>query len=60
MYHTYEKSNSAANSNDKIFLYNSKGLEVISILVKYYVPLAHFNKVMKRLKFKSAVNLQCF
>ena len=39
------------------FLYNSKDLDVISLLVKYYVPLAHFNKVIKLLKFKSAVNL---
>ena len=38
-------------------LYNSKGLDVISLLVKYYVPLEHFNKVIKLLKFKSAVNL---
>ena len=30
------------------FLYNSKGLDVISLLVKYYVPLAHFNKVINR------------
>ena len=38
------------------FLYNSKGLDVISLLIKYYVPLAHINKEL--LKFKSA--MQCF
>ena len=38
-------------------LYNSTGLNVISLLVKYYVPLAHINKVIKLLKFKSAVFL---
>ena len=54
------ESNSAANSNRRKFLYNSKGLDVIILLIKYYVPLAHFNKVIKLLKFKSAVNLQCF
>ena len=42
------------------FLYNSRGSDVISLLVKYYVPLAHINKVIKFLKFKSAMNLQCF
>ena len=42
------------------FLYNSRGLDVISLLVKYYVPLAHINKVIKHIKFKSAVNLQSF
>ena len=59
---TNEESNTAANSNNKMFLCNSKGLDVlvISLLVKYYVPLAHFNEVIKLLKFKSAVNLQCF
>ena len=57
---THEGSYLAANSNGRKFLYNSKGLDVISSLVKYYVPLAHFNKVIKLLKFKSAVNLQCF
>ena len=55
---TYEESYLAANSNTRKFLCNSKGLDVISLLVKYYVPLAHFNKVIKFLKFKSAVNLQ--
>ena len=44
---TYEGSYLAANSNGRKFLYNSKGLDVISLLVKYYVPLAHFNKVIK-------------
>ena len=42
------------------FLYNSRGLGVISLLVKHYVPLAHINKVKKLLKFKSAMNLQCY
>ena len=46
--HTYEGSNSTAYSSGKIFLYNSKGLDVISLLVKYYVPLAHINKVINR------------
>ena len=44
-------------------LYNSKGLDVlvqiINLLVKYYVPLAHINIVIKLLKFKSAINLNC-
>ena len=44
----------------KNVLYNSRGLDVISLLVKYYVPLAHINKVIKLLKFKSTMNLQCF
>ena len=33
------------------FLYNSRGLDVIILLVKYYAPLAHINKVIKLLKF---------
>ena len=57
---TDEESNSVANSKGRKFLYNSKGLDVISLLVKYNVPLAHFNKVIKLLKFKYEVNLQCF
>ena len=60
MKYTYEESYSAANSIGRKFLYNSKGLDVISLLVKYYVPLAHINKVIKLLKLKSALNLQCF
>ena len=60
MRYTNEESYLAANSNDRKFLYTSKGLELISLLVKYYVPLAHFNNIIKLLKFKSAVNLQCF
>ena len=48
---TDEESNSTANSSGTQFLYNSKGLVVISLLVKYYVPLAHINKVLKLLKF---------
>ena len=55
-----EESYFAANSNGRKFLYNSKGPDVFSLLVKYYVPLAHINKVIKLLKFKSAVNLKCF
>ena len=47
---TNEKSNSAANSNGRKFLYNSKGLDVISLLVKYYLPLAIFNNVIKLFK----------
>ena len=31
---------------------------LISLLVKYYVPLAHINKIIKVLMIKSAVNLQ--
>ena len=27
------------------FLYNSRGLDLISLLVKYYVPLGHINNV---------------
>ena len=48
----YEGSYLAANSNGRKFLYNSKCLDVIILLVKYYVPLEHFNKVIKLLKFK--------
>ena len=44
---TYEESYSAANSIGRKFLYNSRGLDVISLLVKHYVPLAHINKVIK-------------
>ena len=40
--------------NGRKVLYNSKCLDVFSLLVKYYVPLAHFNKVIKLL----SVNLQ--
>ena len=37
-----------AHSNGRIFLDNSKGLDVlvISLLVKYYVPLEHINIVI--------------
>ena len=55
-----EKSYLAANLNGRQFLYNSHGLDVLNLLVKYFVPLTHINKVIKLLKFKSAVNLQCF
>ena len=41
IYFTYEESYSAANSIAENFLYNSRGLDVINLLVKYYVPLAH-------------------
>ena len=51
-----EESNTAAYSNGRKFLYNSKGLDIISLLVKYYVPFAHINKVIKLLKFNSAMN----
>ena len=54
---SYEGIYSAAYSSDRKFLYNSKGLDVICLLVKYYVPLAPINKVIKLLKFKSAINL---
>ena len=57
---TCEKSNSTANSSDRKLLDNSKGLNVNSLLIKYYLPLAHSYKVIKLLKFKSAMNLQCF
>ena len=57
---TYEENNSTAHSSGRKFLDNSKGLEVISLLVKYYMPLAHINKAVKLLKFKSSMNLQCF
>ena len=43
---SYEKSNSTAYSSGRKVLYNSKGLDVISLLVKYYVPLEHINKVI--------------
>ena len=32
---------------------------IIGLLVKDYEPLAHINKVIKLLKFESAMNLQC-
>ena len=38
-----DESNSTANSSGRKFLYNSKGLDVISLLVKYYLPMAHIN-----------------
>ena len=57
---TYEECNSTVHSNGRKFLYNSIVLDVNSLLVKYYMPLAHINKVIKLLKFKSAINLQCF
>ena len=58
--HINEGSYTADNSIGIKFLHNSRGLDVISLLVKYYVPLVHINKVIKLLKFKSAMNLQCF
>ena len=57
---TDEESNFTAYSCGRKFLYNSIGLDVISLLVKYYEPSAHINKVIKRLMLKSAMNLQCF
>ena len=36
---SHEESNSTANSSGRKFLYNAKGLDVISLQVKYYVPL---------------------
>ena len=57
---TNEESYSAANLIGRKFLYNFRGFDVISLLVKSYVPLAHNNKVIKLLKFKSVMNLQCF
>ena len=54
-----EEYNSTVCSNGRIFGY-FKDRAVISLLVIYYVPLAHINKVIKLLKFKTAVNLQCF
>ena len=42
-----EESNLIANSSGRTFLNNSQGLAVISLLEKYYVPLAHINKVIK-------------
>ena len=53
-YITDEESYSAANSIGRKFLYNSRVLYVISLLVKYYVPLAHINKVINF----SSLNLQ--
>ena len=57
---TNEEEYRVVSSSGRKFLYNSKGLDVISLLVKYYGPMAHINKVIKLLKFKSAINLQCF
>ena len=57
---TYEESNSTAKPSGLKFLDNSQGLNVISLMVKYYEPLTHINKVIKLLKFQSAINLQCF
>ena len=36
---TNEESNLTANSSGRKFLYKSKGLDVISLLVKYYVHI---------------------
>ena len=47
---TYEESYAAANSNDRKFLYNSKGLDASSLLVKYYLPLELNKKVINRLR----------
>ena len=58
--YSYEECNSTVCSNVRIVLDISKDGAVISLLLKYYVPLEHINKAIKLLKFKSAVNLQCF
>ena len=42
------------------FLDNSKGIDIISLLVKYYGQLANINKVIKLCKCKFAMNPQCF
>ena len=42
-----EECNLTVHSNGRKFLYNSIDLDVNSLLVKYYVPLAHINKVIK-------------
>ena len=57
-----EEHDWTVTSSGRKVLDNSKGLDVISLLVKYeyYLPLAHINKVIKLFKFKSAMNLQCF
>ena len=47
---TYEECN-AIHRMAELFLDNFKDLDVISLLVKYYMPLAHINKVIKLLKF---------
>ena len=54
----YEESNSTAKSIGLKYLDNSQGINVISLMVKYYVPLTHINKVIKLLKFQSEINLQ--
>ena len=46
---TDKESNFTAYSSGRKFLYNYIGLDVTSLLVKYYMPLAHFNKVIKLL-----------
>ena len=56
----YEESNLTANSSGRKFLDNSKGLDVINLLVKYDLPLVHIHNVIKLVKFKSAMNLQIF
>ena len=60
MYHrftcnTTEESNSAANSSGRKFLYNSKGFDAISLLVKYYMSLANIKAWRLLLKSKSAI-----
>ena len=42
-----------SNSQWQKFFDNSLGLDAISLLVKFYIPLAHINWVIKLLKFKS-------
>ena len=54
---THEGSNSTTNSNGKNILYNSEGhvVIVISLLVKYYELLAHYNKVIKLLSLNISI-----
>ena len=57
---TDEGSYSTVNSSGRNFIYISKVLDVFSLLVKYNLPFAHINKVIKLLNLKSAMNLLCF
>ena len=53
MYNTYEESILTALSSGRKFLDNSEGFDVLTGKIEYYLPLAHINKVIKLLKFKS-------
>ena len=55
-----EEEYRVVSSNGRKFLYISKGRDLISLLVKYYGPLAYIIKVVHLLNFKSAINLQYF